>query len=166
MNMNKLTTTLFLFLISALVGFGAPRLEAWRGAEKSYKERRAEALSKVERSLVGKFSGGNKELKWEIHRHEDGVFELVMLERVDGVLMEDYTKGIWGVEGDRYYFVDLESLNRSPGGEPDRFWEKIRKIEKDRFVTTSEGEDGKELVSPEVRVEDFKLPLWQKMAGK
>jgi hypothetical protein len=143
-----------------------PDLEIWKGADKSYKERRAKDLNQSERKLVGRFEGGNRELKWEIHRHKDGTFELVMLQKVDGVMVSDYTRGIWGVDGERYFLVDLESLNRKPGGEPERFWEKVRKITKDRFETTSEGEDGKELVSPENRVEEFSIPLWKKITDE
>lgn len=138
-------------------------LEVSKDAEKSYEKRRAKELSESELQLVGKFSGANRELKWEIHRHSDGTFELVLHQKVDGLMREDYTKGIWGIEGNRYYVVDLESLNRFPGGEPDRFWEKIHKISKDRFETVSEGHDGEELVSPEIRVAEFEFSLWSEI---
>jgi hypothetical protein len=135
-----------------------------KDADEAYAKRESEHLNTKELKAVGMWSGENKEVKWEMLRSDDGIYELVLHEEYQGTLHKDYIKGVWGINGDQYYYRDLET-NNDLGFYPATY-ETVIKSTMNEFRYKSESEDGSVRISVEKRVDEFKFDLWKKYSKR
>ena len=117
-----------------------------------------------ELKAVGKWAGENRAVQWEILRSEDGSYELVLQEEYEGTLYTDYIKGVWGINGDAYYYQDLET-NNDLGFYPATY-ETVVSSTPDEFRYESHADDGHVRVSVERRVDAFQLDLWNQYSKR
>lgn len=137
------------------------RLTSSPEADRYYSERTSQALNSEEQRIVGKWTGKNRELEWEILRKSDGTYGIVIHEEYEGTLYKDYYRGVWGIKGNEYYYFDLESSDENAEFDLTPSLEKILNISETEFLTSSEGWDGETLESSERKIEKFRFKLWE-----
>ena len=139
-------------------------LKTMVGATQVYEKRLSEALNEEEEKAVGRWTGKNREVEWEIYRRKNGIYELVLHEEYEGVLYKDYYRGTWGINDGVYYYFDLQSSDKDAEFDNEPSFEKVVKSTDDEFFYISKGYDGEELKSNERKIEDFKFKLWKKFS--
>ncbi len=129
-------------------------------AEQRYTERRDTPLTEAEQAVVGKWKGENPEIKWEILRKSDGTYEIVYILPGEQPEREDYSRGVWGIEGDEYYYIDLEVRGYQTQGTAVKQSEKIVEANSSILWTRHTGENGDKLESRELPVQEFQFEFW------
>ncbi|MEO0509361.1 MAG: hypothetical protein AAF065_05850 [Verrucomicrobiota bacterium] len=118
-------------------------------------------MNPEELQAVGMWAAENREIRWEIVRHDDGTYACVVDETYDDVRKETLYKGTWGIRSGVYYYLDLESSDPDADFSLEPVYEVVVLSSFDEFNTKGEGLDGNVLFSNERRVEKFKMNGWK-----
>lgn len=129
---------------------------------KIFDDRISKPLTDREKLIVGDFKGNSDIQKWEISQKGDGTYEVVSELVDDGEIYRTYARGIWGIIGEQYYYMDLLGSDSYFELDPEKISDKIVKINGKIFSTTYL-EEGKIVTCSEQRVTKFKLPMWDRV---